>query len=138
MPETVLRSEFEAGFRSITDVLIHVYNGENFWRSVLNNGYPYTSLEASASVGIADLQRLFSELHQSTRDILAQQSDLEQMIYFTSRKGRAMNSTFAEIVLTVVNHGAYHRGNISTMLRVLGHKGVSKDYAFYLNDIRAQ
>jgi uncharacterized damage-inducible protein DinB len=32
----------------------------------------------------------------------------------------------------VVNHGTYHRGNITAMLRQLGSKGISTDFIFYL------
>ncbi|MEH7531611.1 DinB family protein, partial [Priestia megaterium] len=30
------------------------------------------------------------------------------------------------------NHGTYHRGNITAMLRQLGHPGVMTDYVLYL------
>lgn len=32
----------------------------------------------------------------------------------------------------IVNHGTYHRGNLTVMLRQLGRSGVSTDYIFYL------
>lgn len=35
------------------------------------------------------------------------------------------------MVLHVVNHGTYHRGNISAMLHQLGDSSVMTDYAFY-------
>nr|WP_305586406.1 DinB family protein [Fictibacillus sp. WQ 8-8] len=35
------------------------------------------------------------------------------------------------MVLHVVNHGTYHRGNISAMLHQLGDSSVMNDYAFY-------
>jgi uncharacterized damage-inducible protein DinB len=37
----------------------------------------------------------------------------------------------SEIVLQVTNHGTYHRGNISTMLRQLGHASAMNDYALF-------
>ncbi|MEK3724277.1 DinB family protein [Paenibacillus sp. FSL H8-0034] len=43
-----------------------------------------------------------------------------------------LNVPLVELVQHVVNHGTYHRGNITAMLRQLGHKGVPTDYIFYL------
>jgi uncharacterized damage-inducible protein DinB len=36
-----------------------------------------------------------------------------------------------QVLLHVVNHGSYHRGQIITMLRQLGHEAVSTDMSFY-------
>ncbi|MFE5317737.1 DinB family protein [Paenibacillus sp. NPDC056579] len=135
LPEAVLSAEFAEGFRSIGDVLLHVYNGEHFWRSVLSAKFPYSSLDGNMS--IYEWKVLYASLHQTTREIVLDSSDPAQPIQFSSRKGREMSNTIQEIVLTVVNHGTYHRGNIATMLRQLGHKSVSSDYAFYLNDLRS-
>ncbi|WP_313637930.1 DinB family protein [Paenibacillus sp.] len=32
----------------------------------------------------------------------------------------------------IANHGSYHRGNIGTMLRQMGHTSVLQDYVLYL------
>ena len=36
------------------------------------------------------------------------------------------------MVLQVVNHATYHRGNITAMLRQMGHASVMTEYALYL------
>ncbi len=40
-------------------------------------------------------------------------------------------TSLSEMILHVVNHGTYHRGNISAMLHQLGDSSVMTDYAFY-------
>ena len=47
-----------------------------------------------------------------------------------------LESTYADIILHVVNHGTYHRGNVTAMLRQLGHPGVPTDYVYYLYEKR--
>ena len=47
-----------------------------------------------------------------------------------------LESTYADTILHVVNHGTYHRGNVTAMLRQLGHSGVPTDYMYYLYEKR--
>ncbi len=46
-----------------------------------------------------------------------------------------LETQLSELVQHVVNHGTYHRGNFTTMLRQLGHQGASTDYIFYLYEM---
>ncbi|WP_379865959.1 DinB family protein [Laceyella putida] len=43
-----------------------------------------------------------------------------------------MKINLSELVQHVVNHGTYHRGNITAMLRQLDNKGTFTDFIFYL------
>jgi uncharacterized damage-inducible protein DinB len=43
-----------------------------------------------------------------------------------------MKTSVSELVPHVVNHGTYHRGNITAMLRQMGYASVSTDYGIYL------
>jgi uncharacterized damage-inducible protein DinB len=43
-----------------------------------------------------------------------------------------LDTSISEIVQHVVNHGTYHRGNLTAMLRQQGHPGIATDYLFYL------
>ncbi len=51
-------------------------------------------------------------------------------------KGFAMENTVEEMIYTVVNHGSYHRGNVTAMHRQLGYEGVGYDYIYYLDSTR--
>ncbi|MEY9869279.1 putative damage-inducible protein DinB [Peribacillus sp. B2I2] len=43
-----------------------------------------------------------------------------------------MKTCVAELGPHVVNHGTYHRGNITAMLRQMGYASISTDYGLYL------
>ena len=38
----------------------------------------------------------------------------------------------------VVNHGTYHRGNITAMIRQLGHSSTMMDFVLYLHMVKKQ
>jgi uncharacterized damage-inducible protein DinB len=62
---------------------------------------------------------------------LSSQEDLEKRIELDNPYAGLRETSLAEIVLHVVNHGTYHRGNISAMLHQQGDASVMTDYAFY-------
>jgi len=48
---------------------------------------------------------------------------------------RAIRDRCLEIVLHVVNHATYHRGQITTMLRQLGRKPIGTDLIIYYRSL---
>ena len=54
------------------------------------------------------------------------------VIVYANLKGETQRSTVGEVVRHAVNHGAYHWGQIVTLLRQLGHAAPNTDLiAFY-------
>jgi uncharacterized damage-inducible protein DinB len=45
--------------------------------------------------------------------------------------------TLGELVQHTLNHSTYHRGQVTVLLRQLGHEPPSTDYRRYLTDARA-
>lgn len=43
-----------------------------------------------------------------------------------------MKTTVSELLPHVVNHGTYHRGNITAMVRQAGYASAPTDYGLYL------
>jgi uncharacterized damage-inducible protein DinB len=54
------------------------------------------------------------------------------MVNFTFIGGGAASLTRADIVLHVVNHGTYHRGNVAAMMYQLGVAPPTTDLPVYL------
>jgi hypothetical protein len=68
--------------------------------------------------------------------LFIQDNDMEHVETFSG-----VNMSYADVIIHIVNHGTYHRGNVTAMLRQLGFKGTATDYGFYLHNmqmIRAQ
>lgn len=42
-----------------------------------------------------------------------------------------LNTRYSEFI-QVVNHGTYHRGNLSAMLRQIGHSSVMREYGLFM------
>ena len=55
----------------------------------------------------------------------------DRIVPYRNIKGESFKSPVWQIVLHVVNHASYHRGQITTMLRQLGHTPVGTDLITY-------
>ena len=69
-----------------------------------------------------------SRLQTEHHEYLASVGDMGKVVTYHNTAGEAFQNSISEILQQVVNHGTYHRGNITTMLRHLGHKGLITDY----------
>ncbi|WNC15198.1 DinB family protein [Brevibacillus brevis] len=70
----------------------------------------------------------FAEVAEKFKDFFSQ-IDLDGSSSYSHPVMGTLVAPYSTIIQHVVNHGTYHRGNISAML---GHAGASHDYIFYL------
>lgn len=132
LPKEKLYAEYNEGFKSIPSLLVHIYNTDHYWLEVLNEVNENKRIEKFEDIN--SYKEKFKSLHIS-KERLENLEANDRTIEYYSKNGKQMSNTVSEILLTIVNHGTYHRGNISTMLRQVGVESISKDYAFYLREI---
>jgi len=138
LPSTVLSEEVNSAFPTIGEVFSHMYTVEKSWLHVLNGDSMSKALEACLPLqqellrsSVDEFTALFTELAEQFKTRLLEQDDLERTILLENPYAGTRNTRLSEIVLQVVNHATYHRGNVSSMLRQLGYPSVMTDYALY-------
>ncbi|WP_227396920.1 DinB family protein [Jeotgalibacillus aurantiacus] len=135
LPEEIYTREIQSVFPSIKEVFDHVYVVDYLWleriKGVERPEAPATSLRT-----VEEASAAFKELHQQYDQLLTK-IDPVTVHSFVTMKGIPMTNTIEEMVYTVVNHGSYHRGNVTAMHRQLGYSGVVYDYIYYLNEKRS-
>lgn len=142
LPGEVYNNEIESVFSSIQEVIIHAYLAEGMWLSVMS-GDEFAETMAvikdlngkSKGVNLSEIHRLCSELNEQYFDFLKNHDDLDQKFIIKHPKFGDLDASVTDMINHVVNHGTYHRGNITAMLRQQGHAGVSTDYIFYLYNV---
>ncbi|TCS95872.1 DinB family protein [Hazenella coriacea] len=78
------------------------------------------------------LELLYDELSREYYSFLKQQ-DFEQTIDLELPQYGRNEVALSDIIYQVVNHGTYHRGNVTAMLRQQGEKGAPTDYVIFLS-----
>jgi uncharacterized damage-inducible protein DinB len=61
-------------------------------------------------------------------------TDAQQPVNFITGKGLNVTQPFWQTLYQVVNHGTYHRGQITNMLRILDRQPVSTDIFLFFNE----
>lgn len=99
------------------------------WQGRSPSGPPLGEFSDLASIR-ARWQQLENDLLIFVRALSA--SDLERVIHYRNTKGNPFSDRMWQMLQHLVNHGTYHRGQITTLLRQLGATPVATDMiAFY-------
>jgi uncharacterized damage-inducible protein DinB len=137
LPEGTCRKKITSVFPSVFDTLIHIYIIDRGWYSVLTKEYrsdDYETIKVAVNQLIAEIKDLSLDDFEKKQQRLA--ADFKFFIAGNDTSYRDIYSgiqmTYGDIITHIVNHGTYHRGNVTAMLHQLGHKGVPTDYGLYL------
>jgi uncharacterized damage-inducible protein DinB len=134
-PESALTQEVASSFSSIFETIVHIWDTERFWYSVLKqipaptsfrmNGYQGTLDEAIE--GIVSKSREFAEYVQTLSE-----EEWNEKVFFDTPWVKGTQTRF-EFLLHAINHSTYHRGQVLTIGRHAGlTDGPMTDYSFYL------
>ncbi|SCY51211.1 Uncharacterized damage-inducible protein DinB (forms a four-helix bundle) [Paenibacillus polysaccharolyticus] len=135
LPASVLHQEVNSSFPTLAHALSHMNAVDQMWYLVLTGTSMPEALQIcmprneETFATIEEYFERYAELSNQYLTWFSQQTDLEQLLLLDNPFAGVRQTRFAEIILHLVNHGTYHRGNISTMLRQLGHASVMNDYS---------
>lgn len=133
LPEGLIHEQVQSSFPSIFDTLVHMYIIDTGWYEVLATPDYQPSKERidklSEETKGCSLEEIAALLAGIQAKFLAfvEMHNMNDTVFYWG-----MDFSYCDIVQNVVNHGTYHRGNITTMLRQLGHESIQQDYSLYL------
>lgn len=114
-------------------LLRHIVGAERLWCDRLN-GRPSSKIpEYPATHAGTDFRDEWTRLTAEERDIVARltQKALGEELTYVNIKGETKTYVLDDILMHIVNHGTYHRGQISQLLRDRGHASPSTDLLFF-------
>ena len=120
-PEQFTR-DLGSSFKSVRDTLSHLYSADRGWYQVWQSG-SLTAMPTSDQRSDFDvIRREWSEHETKVRAFLNSLSDADvnRVIEFRTPNGATMGYAIGQMVQHLVNHGSYHRGQLTTMFRLLG------------------
>ncbi|WP_339259317.1 DinB family protein [Paenibacillus sp. FSL R5-0713] len=137
LPSSVLSQEVNSSFPTIAHALSHIYAVDKMWYLVLTGTGMPEALQACMPLNgeihgsIDEYMQMFADLSAQYSEWLQGQTNLEQTVLLDNPFAGVRETSLSEMVFHLVNHGTYHRGNISTMLRQLGHASIMNDYSLF-------
>ncbi|MGG4091637.1 DinB family protein [Paenibacillus lautus] len=138
LPGELYNRKITSIFPTVSEALIHIYTADLGWMNILSGMDMNHALTEAfqlrdelESISLEDLNLRFIELSERFTAFLSQNPDLERIIRLDNPYAGIRDTRLSEIMLHVVNHGTYHRGNIAAMMRQLGSSSAMTDYAFF-------
>lgn len=122
VPQDQLILDRHNSFNSLFDTINHIYLAELIWlrKVTVNPNIQMNQLPTPAN--LTELAAAWPDVHQQWTNWARPRSSDQwaEELHFQSRILGQAHLTYSQIVLHVVNHGSYHRGQLTTMLRQAG------------------
>ncbi|MGE7903187.1 DinB family protein [Peribacillus sp. NPDC094092] len=138
LPDGVYGDTIKSVFPSIKEVLVHLYSTDLTWLEIMKGSTVQDTFkkveQRRKEVGgfsLLELESSYDELAKDYDNFFTSQPDLERTIVTEHPKMGVCEFVLADLIHHVVNHGTYHRGNVSAMLHQQGERGAPTDYVFY-------
>ncbi|MBP2113285.1 DinB family protein [Paenibacillus silagei] len=108
----------------------HVAVAEQVWLSRLQGKDSTQYALWEEAEGLTAIRQLFEANAEQYHSYLEElgESALDQMISYSSQNGRSFQTSIRDILLQVLLHGQYHRGQINRALRMEGAEPAPVDY----------
>jgi len=108
-------------FNSVRDTMAHICAAERIWITRLKGEKPQGLQKPDRLPDVDAARREWAELEGEMREQLARlgPEDVERTIQYQDLRGNDQSDVLWQMLQHVVNHGTYHRGQITTMLRQL-------------------
>lgn len=125
-----------SSFGSVRDTLAHIYGGEWVWLERFQGRSPSSLPDTTQFKDIAGLRERWNELEARLLGFVRglTQTDLERVFEYKTLKFGVYNNPLWESMQHLVNHGTYHRGQITTLLRQLGAQPIGTDLMHFYRE----
>jgi uncharacterized damage-inducible protein DinB len=125
-----------SSFSSVRDTLAHIFGAEWVWLERFQGRSPSALPDASLFSEVETLRLQWTEhdgrLLKFARTVT--QAELDNILeYKTLKFGRYQNPLW-QSMQHLVNHGSYHRGQVTTLMRQLGAKPILTDLMHFYRE----
>lgn len=120
-------------YGGVHGTLTHIYQADAIWFDRLM-GVPTRDLEKYNPSSKFSEWLLLLDAYVKWGEALKPE-DWDRVAHYRNVKGEASAQAVWQIVLHLVNHASYHRGQVTTLLRQLGHSPAGTDLILYYRSL---
>lgn len=136
LPADRLTAPIESSFPSILGTLAHIVAAEWVWLRRWLGENPTAFPDWLSAPSLPALRAKLAEV-ESERDAFVgslSDEDLDRQLDYKTLAGAPFSNRLADLLVHVVNHSSYHRGQLTTMLRQAGATPVATDFVLFKRD----
>ena len=120
-PEQFTR-QVDSSFKSVRDTVAHIYAADWIWYTRWLGESPSGLIAYDSFPDVESIRRAWGDLEGKVRAFVdgLGEAGVSRVFEYKLLSGATGRSPFSEMLSHVVNHGSYHRGQVTTLLRQLG------------------
>jgi len=125
-----------SSFGSVRDTLAHIYGAEWIWLERFQGRSPASLPDTTQFKDAPSLRERWSE-HEARLLTFVRglnQGDLDRVMEYKTLKFGVYRNPLWQSMQHVVNHGSYHRGQVTTLLRQLGAQPIPTDLMHFYRE----
>lgn len=125
-----------SSFPSVRDTLAHVYGAEWIWLERFQGRSPSALPNVNQFPDVQTLRETWAELEQRMYSFVGgiSQADLDRTLEYKTLRFGVYTNPLWQSMLHVINHGTYHRGQVTTLLRQLGAQPILLDLMHFYRE----
>jgi uncharacterized damage-inducible protein DinB len=125
-----------SSFPSVRDTLAHIWGAEWIWLERFEGRSPASLPATDEFSTVASLRERWFEDEKRLLKFVSRlkQEDLDREIEYKTLKFGAYRNPLWQSMQHLVNHGTYHRGQVTTMLRQLGAQPILTDLMHFYRE----
>jgi len=125
-----------SSFSSVRDTLAYILGVEWLWLERFQGRSPASIPDGNEFLEIGGLEARWMEFEPTLLKFVRglKQNDLERVMEYKTMKFGVYANPLWQSMLHLVNHGTYHRGQVTTMLRQLGAQPILTDLMHFYRE----
>lgn len=123
-------------FPSVRETVVHIMGAEWIWLQRWKNGVsPKALLSAAEFTDLDSIKGRWREIEREQMEFVGQTTDasLKGPLKYVNLKGQTFEYPLGRVMQHLINHGSYHRGQVTNFLRQLGAQPAATDLLVYFD-----
>jgi uncharacterized damage-inducible protein DinB len=114
----------------ILTILGHLVSANFIWLNRIK-GLPKSEFKLWGDYSLSQLKQMVEDADAQWMDFINSTDDFNRLLKYNNYVGDYFESNVEQIMIHLVNHGSYHRGQVAMLLRQKGFEPVNTDYITY-------
>jgi uncharacterized damage-inducible protein DinB len=127
-------TELKSSYPTIRETLAHIVFAEWIWLQRCRGTSPAERPSWYASADVDELENVLRGVERERRSLLESLDDAaaSSPLSYRNMAGESFHNRLSDVLLHVVNHSTYHRGQLTTMIREVGGVPPNTDLIAYV------
>ena len=135
LSEEQLSRKLGGSFPSVRETLVHILGAEWVWLRRWKGTSPPALLNAAEYPDLKSVKAKWAEVEAEQTEFVnnVTEASLKEPLKYVNLKGQAYQYPLGRLMQHLVNHGSYHRGQVTNFLRMLGAQPAALDLLVYFD-----